>query len=176
MPESKHRVSVVYPKVRAAIAILLSQEKYDLAAAAAGAGLTIQRLRDYLARPSVRTYLRDQRRVQIESLCASNATALARVLDEAENSMAVVNAVRQAENMRARLIEEDGAGTSTRAMPGLVIVLQSPNGDRGVTVEPPQRLVGARMVESIAYERGPDKDDLEDEALAVRPAGRRVRP
>ena len=176
MPESKHRVSVVYPKVRAAIAILLSQEKYDLAAAATGAGLTIQRLRDYLARPSVRTYLRDQRRVQIESLCASNATALARVRDEAENSMAVVNAVRQAETMRARLIEEDGAGTSTRAMPGLVIVLQSPNGDRGVTVEPPQRLVGARMVESIAYERGPDKDDLEDEALAVRPAGRRVRP
>jgi hypothetical protein len=87
-----------------------------------------------------------------------------------------VNAVRQAETMRARLIEEDGAGTSTRPMPGLVIVLQSPNGDRGVTVEPPQRLVGARTVESIAYERGPDKDDLEDEALAVRLAGRRVRP
>jgi hypothetical protein len=54
-------------------------------------------------------------------------------------------------------------------MPGLVIVLQSPNGERGLTVE--QRLAG-----SIAYERGPDKDDLEDEALAVRPAGRRVRP
>jgi hypothetical protein len=174
MPESKHRVSVVYPKVRAAIAILLSQEKYDLAAAAAGAGLTIQRLRDYLARPSVRKYLRDQRRVQIESLCASNATALARVRDEAENSMAVVNAVRQAETMRARLIEEDGEGTSTRPMPGLVIVLQS--SERGVTVEHPQRLAGVRTVESIAYERGPDKDDLEDEALAVRPAGRRVRP
>jgi len=83
--------------------------------------------------------------------------------------MAVVNAVRQAETMRARLIEEDGAGTSTRAMPGLVIVLQSPNGERGLTVEPPQRLVGARTVESIAYERGPDKDDLEDEALGVGP-------
>ena len=90
--------------------------------------------------------------------------------------MAVVNAVRQAETMRARLIEEDGAGTSTRPMPGLVIVLQSANGERGVTVEPPQRLAGARMVESVAYERGPYKDDLENEALAVRPAGRRVRP
>jgi hypothetical protein len=45
-----------------------------------------------------------------------------------------------------------------------------------VTVEPPQRLVGARTVESFAYDRGLDKDDLEDEALAVRPAGRRVRP
>jgi hypothetical protein len=76
--------------------------------------------------------------------------------------------------MRARLLEEDGAGTSTRAMPGLVIVLQSSEG--GVTVEPPQRLAGVRTVESIAYECGPDKDDLEDEALAVRPAGRRVRP
>jgi hypothetical protein len=177
MPERKHKVSAVYPKVRDAIAILLAQDKYDLPAAAAGAGLPLHRLKDYLSRPSVRSYLRDQRRVQIETLCASNANALARIRDEGENAMAVVNAVRQAETMRARIIEEDGPAGAAKRTAGLVIVIGTP-GERSVRVEP--QLAGARSVESIAYERGPDRDDDaladDDEVLGEPvPAPARVR-
>src|SRR3974390_1844108 len=106
MTESKHKVSAGYPSDRIAVAILLAQDKYDLAAAAAGAGLTLPKLREYLSRPSVRSYMRNERRTQLEALCASNANALARIRDEGENAMAVVNAVRQAETMRARIAEE----------------------------------------------------------------------
>jgi hypothetical protein len=183
--ESKHKVSAVYPSVRTAVAILLSQDKYDVAAAAAGAGLTTQKLREYLARPAVRTYLRNERRTQIEALCASNANALARVRDEGENAMAIVNAVKQAEAMRARIIEEDGPTGMARPAAGLIIVIGQSSG--GTVIEP--RLAGARSVERIAYERGPPDDNLvdnpDDEALdalpppgraTVKPAARRKSP
>ena len=173
MSEAKHKVSEVYPAVRTAVAILLSQDKYDLAAAAAGAGLTLNKLKEYLNRPSVRTYLREQRRVQIETLCASNANALARVRDEGENAMAIVNAVRQAETMRQRIVEEDGPTGLAKPACGLVIVISNQSSDRTV-VEP--RLAGARTVEALAYERGPDPDDnnlvdnfANDEGLDVPP-------
>jgi len=95
MAESKHQPSrSIYPSIKTAVAILLSQSRYDLQQAAIGAGLTTEKLREYLARPAVRTYLRNERRTQLEALCASNANALARVRDEGENAMAVVNAVR----------------------------------------------------------------------------------
>jgi hypothetical protein len=187
--EAKHRVSAIYPSIRTAVSILLSQDKYDVPAAAAGAGLTTQKLKEYLSRPSVRTYLREQRRVQIETLCASNANALARIRDEAENSMAVVNAVRQAETMRARIIEEDGPTGTARPACGLVIVIGGSAGGRDVRIEPTQRLAGAPRIEDLAFERGPPDDDLvdnvaDDEELdalplpvrAVKPAPRRKSP
>jgi hypothetical protein len=180
MTKSKHKVSAVYPSVRTAIAILLSQDKYDVAAAAAGAGLTLPKLKEFLNRPSVRTYFREQRRVQIETLCASNANALARVRDEAENSMAVVNAVRQAETMRARIIEEDGPTGTARPACGLVIVIGN-GGGRDVRVEP-TRLAGAPRIEDLAaFERGPPDDDFvvdnvaDDEALDAVPEPARAR-
>jgi predicted transcriptional regulator len=157
MSESKHRVSAIYPSIRAAVAILLAQDKYDVAAAARGAGLTLNKLKEYLARPSVRSYFREQRRIQIETLCASNANALARVRDEGENAMAIVNAVRQAETMRQRIVEEDGPTGMARPSAGLVIVIGRDAG-RDVRVEP--RLAGApRVLEAAAFERGPDPDD-----------------
>jgi hypothetical protein len=172
MAESKHQPSrSIYPSIRKALAILLSQSKYDLQEAAIGAGLTTQKLREYLARPAVRTYLRNERRTQIEALCASNANALARVRDEAENSMAVVNAVRQAETMRARIIEEDGPTGMARPTAGLIIVIGGNAGGRDVVIEP----AAAPRIEDGAFLRRPDKDDdllagdLDDEALDVLP-------
>ena len=174
MAEAKHKVSAVYPSVRTAIAILLAQDKYDLGAAAAGAGLTLPKLKEFLNRPSVRTYFREQRRVQIETLCASNANALARVRDEGENAMAVVNAVRQAETMRARILEEDGPTGTARPSCGLVIVIGDAR--RDVRIVGTQRLAGApRILEAAAFERGqddPDEDVVDnfgDEALDVLP-------
>jgi hypothetical protein len=190
--ESKHRVSAIYPSVRTAVAILLSQDKYDVAAAAAGAGLTTQKLREYLARPAVRTYLRNERRTQIETLCASNANALARVRDTSENGMAVVGAIAKAEQIRARIAEEDGPTGMPRATAGLVIVIGDAR--RDVRIEPTQRLAGApRVIEAGAIERGPDDPDdnnfvdnfADDEVLdalpppvraTVKPAPRRKAP
>ena len=186
MAEAKHKVSAVYPSVRTAIAILLAQDKYDLGAAAAGAGLTLPKLKEFLNRPSVRTYFREQRRVQIETLCASNANALARVRDQGENAMAIVNAVRQAETMRARIIEEDGPGGMAKPTCGLVIVIGN-GGGRDVVIEP----ASAPHIEDGAFLRKPDPDDdllagdLDDEALdgppppvraTVKPAVRRKSP
>jgi hypothetical protein len=176
MTESKHKVSAVYPSVRTAISILLSQDKYDLPAAAAGAGLTLPKLKEFLNRPSVRTYFREQRRVQIETLCVSNANALARVRDQGENAMAIVNAVRQAETMRARIIEEDGPTGMPRTAAGLVIIIG--DAKRDVVIEP----ASAPRIEDGAFLRKPDKDDdllagdLDDEALDVLPPVREVKP
>ena len=71
------RGSGIYPSIKKAVAILLGQTRYDLQSAAASAGLSTQQLRDYLARPNVRAYMRAERKAQIESLCLSNARWLA---------------------------------------------------------------------------------------------------
>ena len=168
MTESKHQVSAVYPKVRDAIAILLAQDKYDLPAAAAGAGM-----KNYLSRPSVRSYMRQQRQLQIETICSQNPTALAKLRDEGTNQVAVVNGIRTLEAMRRDAIVESTGPARREA--GLVIVIGRD------AIEPPPRLAGARTVESIAYERGPDPDDdaladdiADDEALAALPEPARV--
>jgi hypothetical protein len=172
---SRHKTPSIAPKIKASIEHLLDQERFDLAEAARAGGITTERLRTSLYQPHVRKYLRNERRVQIESVCAKNPVVLAAIRDRGKNDMARVQAIKVSEALRQHAIEEDGAGASSRPAPGLVIVLQTPNGEKGVTVEAPQRLAGAKTVESIAYEREPDNDDLEDEALAVRPSGRRVR-
>ena len=133
----------IYPSVKKAVAILLSQSQYNLQEAAAGAGLSTQVLRDYLGKPTVRAYLRAERKTQIEALCASNANALARIRDEGPPT-AAVNAIRTAELIRSELIAEDRhAGTSQRVTPGLVLVIAPAP---AVTVDPPRRLAGAKTI------------------------------
>jgi hypothetical protein len=142
--EAKNKISEVHPAVKVAIGIMLRQAKHDLPAAAREAGLSAARLRDYLSRPSVIQYLRSRRRVEVESMCAGNINALARVRDTSENGMAVIGAVKQSEQIRSQLISEDGVAGAQKATPGLVIIVGQP---QGVTVEQPQRrLAGARTV------------------------------
>ena len=86
---------------------MLRQPKHDLAAAAREAGLSTARLRDYLSMPSVIQYLRVRRRGEVESLCAGNIQALARLRDEGPPT-AAVNAIRTAEAIRSELIAEIG--------------------------------------------------------------------
>jgi hypothetical protein len=113
---------------------------------------------------------------------------LARVRDEGENAMAIVGAVKQAEAMRARIIEEDGPGGMAKPACGLVIVIGN-GGGRDVVIEPAS---APRIEEDGAFLRRPDKDDDllagdldDDEALAalpppvrapVKPAVRRKSP
>jgi hypothetical protein len=144
--EAKNKVSEVHPAVKVAIGILLKQSKFDLQAAAREAGLSTERLRDYFSRPSVIKYLRERRKVEVESLCAGNIQALARLRDEGPPT-AAVNAIRTAEAIRSELIAEDRhAGASQRASPGLVIIISN-QGPNGVMVDSqPQRLAGARTI------------------------------
>ena len=157
------RGSGIYPSIKKAVAILLGQTRYDLQSAAASAGLSTQQLRDYLARPNVRAYMRAERKAQIESLCLSNANALARLRDEGPPT-AAVNAIRTAEAIRSELVAEDGAAEAAqRASPGLVIVIGQGQ-QNGVTVDPPQRsLAGARTT----IEAGARDLRADDEAFVI---------
>jgi hypothetical protein len=175
MTIAKHKPTEVAPKIKAAISVLLHQEQYNLQEAAMAAGVTAERLRNSLAMPHVRRWMRERRRIEIELLCQGNAAALRKVRDTSENGMAVCQAVAKAEQIRAKFHEEDNApGSGARQLlPGLIIQIGS-----NVRIEPqsPQRLAGARTVlEAGAYERGPDPDEdlvdnfADDEALDAPP-------
>jgi hypothetical protein len=114
--------------------------------------------------------MRAERKAQIESLCLSNANALARLRDEGPPT-AAVNAIRTAEAIRSELIAEDGAaGAAQRASPGLVIIIGS-QGPNGVTVDPPRRLGAARTIrEPGAVDQGLLDNDTIDEVEVDEPA------
>jgi hypothetical protein len=157
--------------VKTAVAHLMKAGEYDLQGAARAAGMDLAKLRYVLGKSYVRRYMRELRQLEVEALCLGNAAALRKVRDTSENGMAVCQAVAKAEQIRAKFHEEDNApGSGSRQMlPGLIIQI-----GRDVRVEPTQQLAGARTVESIAYERGPDPDDnlvdnQEDEALDALP-------
>jgi hypothetical protein len=102
--------------------------------------------------------MREQRQIEIEALCQGNAAALAKVRDTSENGMAVCAAVAKAEQIGAKFIEDDNAGSATPPMlPGLIIQI----GSARIEAQPPQQLAGARpVIEAGAHERGRDRDDV----------------
>jgi hypothetical protein len=73
MPPAKHRTPAVPAKMKIVIAELLQQRVYDLAAAAAKAGLTHYWARRYLQRPDILRYFREERAAMLEEICAGNA-------------------------------------------------------------------------------------------------------
>jgi hypothetical protein len=150
--------------------------EYDLAGAAQAAKMDTAKLRFALGKSYVRRYMREQRQIEVEALCQGNPAALRKIRDEGENAMASVTAIRTAETMRQRMLEEDNAGASSRPLvPGLVI--QIVGADR---IEPP-RVASAPRIEDGAFLRKPDPDDdllagdLDDhEALDALPEPARV--
>ena len=164
---SRHKTPSIAPKIKASIEHLLHQERFDLAEAAKVGGITTERLRTSLYQPHVRKYLRNERRVQIETVCAQNPVVLAAIRDRGKNDMARVQAIKVSEALRQHAIEEDGAGASTRPAPGLVIIVGQQPGERSVRIEsrqPQPRLAAARSVfEPGAYERR----DITEENIAA---------
>jgi hypothetical protein len=149
MPPAKHRVPAVPAKMKIVIHELLHQKVYDLAAAAAKAGLTHYWARRYLQRPDILRYFREERAAMLEEICAGNAAALAAVR-LSDNGMAVTAACRQLELMRQTVAEEKGA--QSRARPGLQIVIQTVTGE-------PIKVIGpqlAPMIEATAVEQSTD--------------------
>jgi hypothetical protein len=140
---AKLKPSEVSPKIKEAIRHLLTQEQFDFAKAARVAGVSTERLRDDLQRPHVRKYLREQRRAQIEAVCAANPIVLAAIRDHGKNEMARVQAIRTSEALRESAIEEDRGASARAISPGLVIQI---GGAARIEVQQPQRLGAARTI------------------------------
>jgi hypothetical protein len=134
MPEARKRPPVVPTKMKIVVIELLTQSKYDLAAAAEKAGVSHYLARRYLTRSTVRRYFHEQRAAVIEEICAGNPAALAKVREGARNEMAVVAACRQLELMRLAVAEESGG--VTRHAPGLVVQIINSEGRVTQTLGP----------------------------------------
>jgi hypothetical protein len=157
---AKLKPSAVAPGIKDAIQCLLHQQKYDLAEAARIGGVTVQRLRDDLARPHVRAFMRQQRQLQLETICQQNPSALARIRDSSTNANAAVNSCRTLESM----LEASTAETSrpVRREAGLVIIIGAQ------PQQPQQRLGAARSIrEPGAYDPALLEGEADEVILGV---------
>jgi hypothetical protein len=87
------------PKGVKAACLLMVYESVDFVTAARANGLQPTTMRRWLHRPEVVSLLRKERRAHREAICSGNETALQRVRDESENSMAKIHAVRALEQL-----------------------------------------------------------------------------
>ena len=163
MPPAKLRSPAIAPKIKQAIQHLLTQERFDLAEAARVADLPTERLRDEMLRPHTRKYLREQRRAQLDAVCANNPIVLAEIRDGSKNDMARVQAIRTSEAMRQSALEEDRGASARAISPGLIIQI---GGAARIEVQQPQRLGAARTItEPGADDRGAiDAEIVADDA------------
>jgi hypothetical protein len=128
---------VVPERVKTAIAFLIEQ-KNDLPSAAAHAGISLRELKRYMGLPQCRRYSLEQRQIALEAFCLGSPAALARVRDQSDNGIAVVNAVRAGEILRTGALEAEAA--ATKRAPGLQIVILEGNGSKHVAHQPPPLL------------------------------------
>jgi hypothetical protein len=135
MPEARKRAPTVPAKMKVVVGELLTQSKYDLAAAAEKAGLSTYLTKRYLKRPTVLRYFREERAAMLEEICAGNPAALAKVREGSGNDMAVVAACRQLELMRQSVAEE--GGIARLPAPGLVVQIIAGDGRVTQTLAPP---------------------------------------
>jgi hypothetical protein len=164
MTPAKLKPSAVAPGIKASIDALLHMERYDLVEAAKAGGVTVQRLRDELARPHVRAWMRQQRQLQLETICQQNPSALARIRDSSANANAAVNSCRTLESMLEASTQETSRPVRREA--GLVIVISSQQPQ-----QPQQKLAGARtIVEAGAVDREVLEADIivDDDGPAAR--------
>jgi hypothetical protein len=89
---------VVPAKVKLAFEIISNDAKATLESAAAGAGLSTYRLRRLLKLPQVRAWIAEERRAQLDAICASNPESLKRIRDTSANDMAAVGAIKTLED------------------------------------------------------------------------------
>jgi hypothetical protein len=137
MATPEKRDPSVGPQLRAAIQFMIDQQA-DIVAAATHAKMKPYELRRQLGRPHVRRFAHAQRQVAIEAFCLKSPGVLNRVVDESQNAMAVVAAIKCGEQLRVGAIEAEAA--AQRRAPGLSIVVLPPLGTDGqpqVAFSPP---------------------------------------
>jgi hypothetical protein len=122
---ARKREPVVPARIKTAVAFLIEQ-KADLQAAAAAAGLSMRELRRYMSRPEVRRYSLEQRQLALEAFCLGSPAALTEIRDTSENSMARVNAIKAGEQLRIGAIADEAV--AQKRTPGLQIVIVQPSG------------------------------------------------
>jgi hypothetical protein len=154
MPSAKKREPIVPHKVRDGIRMLFEQMTYDLQAAAKAAGLSTARFREELAKPHVRRWAWHAKRELIESICAGNPVALAKIRETSGNDMARVGSIKTLEAMRAEIDEVSRTTGPIRQTPGVTIIFESPGQPDRVLGPPPMRLIDSRPLPQFE----PDRD------------------
>jgi hypothetical protein len=122
---ARKREPVVPARIKTAVAFLIEQ-KADLQAAAAAAGLSTRELRRAMGQPHVRRYSLEQRQLALEAFCLGSPAALTEIRDTSENSMARVNAIKAGEQLRIGAIADEAI--AQKRTPGLQIVIVQPSG------------------------------------------------
>jgi hypothetical protein len=102
------------------------EQKPDLQAAAAHAGMRTSELRREMGKARVRRYALAERQIALEAFCLGSPAALLKVRDESENGMAVVASIKAGEQLRTGALEEEGR--AQKRAPGLQIVIVSTDG------------------------------------------------
>jgi hypothetical protein len=127
---------VVPVKVKAAFEMISNDPKATLQSAAEAAGLTTVRLRRLLKLPQVRKWIAEERRLQLDAICAANPESLRRLRDTTENAMAAVGAIKTLEAMKELVDPSVRAGVTTAA-PGLIVQIVHSNGSTETIGPPP---------------------------------------
>jgi hypothetical protein len=123
-------------KVKAAFEIISNDPKATLQTAAEAAGLTTVRLRRLLKLPQTRAWIAEQRRLQLDTICAANPEALRRLRDTTENAMAAVGAIKTLEAMKELVDPSVRTGVAVAA-PGLIVQIVHSNGSTETIGPPP---------------------------------------
>jgi hypothetical protein len=115
--------------------------------AAAVVGMPTYTLRRMLKLPHIGKYAYHERRALLDALCMATPASLKDVINNSENSMARVSAVRQAEALRVA----DHAESAVIADhgPGLQIVIVQQSGQVEATIGPPAPMIEHDPVEGM---------------------------
>jgi chaperonin GroEL (HSP60 family) len=135
---------VVPQKVREAFRLLQDDSAMTLQLAAAAVKMDTYKLREALQKPHVRKWIANERRLQLDAICAANPEALRKIRDSSENDMARVNSVKTLETMK-ELIDPSAvrAGAQVHS-PGLVVqIINGASGEveRTIGAQPPVPMI-----------------------------------
>jgi hypothetical protein len=144
---AKHRPTKPHFRVVSAAEYLVNTPGATLAGASKHCGLSLPRLRDLLKQPHNLAYVKQVRDLAVEALATSSPAVLAAVIEENSNQMATVAAVKTVLAQVRESEDRNRAAAATRNSPGLLIVLQAPDDERGMRIGPTgKRLAGARTI------------------------------
>jgi hypothetical protein len=110
------------------------EQKPDLQAAAAHAGMRTSELRREMGKAHVRRYALAERQIALEAFCLGSPAALAKVRDQSENGMAIVAAVKAGELLQQGALAAEA--TAQKRQPGLQIVIVQQDGSKQIVAGP----------------------------------------
>jgi hypothetical protein len=123
-------------KVKAAFRLLQEDSGMTLQLAAAAVKMSTYKLREALQKPHVRKWIADERRLQLDAICAANPEALRKIRDSSENDMARVNSVKTLETMK-ELVDPSARVGMPQHAPGLVVQIINYDGSVQTIGGPP---------------------------------------